>query len=341
MLKKSALLAVSAILLTCGTPPLSAAAARSPESEPALETRPLLNCQPMGDLLMGRSYRGYEFRRDGKNLNYTFRYRLEDDDLGVTRWLLVPLHPTNQAKRGDSQFTLGTSCFSYKDGYSYSYNPKSVRAIEVSRHSNGFPKYWNFDGRLLRVRDEVDSLALIGLNAQGNRVVFHIRYSETGPRRGGTILGKLNGLACRVSVVGLPIAQGIYVVSRKSLEALSLLEVPGADKANLTLEGFSIYAGVDSNGRVKGRFGIRFDGSASDREKILEYGELAVTTMLEELNGELIDDIAMSSPRSARNIKEGLFFVDAELYLDDWMSAIDALEETVSETDLDLCKYWD
>ena len=339
-MKKSALLAVSAILLTCGTPPLSAAAARNPESEPALETRPLLNCQPMGDLLMGRSYRGYEFRRDGKNLDYTFRYRLEDDDLGVTRWVLVPLHPTNQAKKGDSQFTHGTSCFSYT-GLSYSYNPKSVRAIDVSRNSNGFPKYWNFDGRLPRVRDEVDALALIGLNAQGNRVVFHIRFSETGPRRGGTILGKLNGLACRVSVVGLPIAQGIYVVSRKSLEALSLLEVPGADKANLTLEGFSIYAGVNSEGRVTGRFGIRFDGSASDREKILEYGELAVTTMLEELNGELIDDIVITSPRSARNIKGGMFFVDAEIYLDDWMYAIAALEETVSASDLDLCKFWD
>ena len=341
MLKKSALLAASTILLTCGMLPLSAAAARSPESEPTLETRPTLNCQPMGDLLLGRSYRGYEFRRDGKDLDYTFRYRLEDEDLGVTRWLLVPLHPTNQAKKGDLQLTLGTSCQSYDDGYSYSYNPKSVQSISVSRNSNGFPRKWNFDGRLRRVRDEVDSLALIGLNAQGNRVVFHWRYSETGPRRGGTILGKLNGLACRVSVVGLPIAQGIYVVSSKTLEALSLLEVPGADKANLTLEGFSIYAGVDSEGRVKGRFGIRFDGSASDRQKALEYGELAVATMIEELTGEVIDDIAVTNPRSARNIKDGMFFVDATIYLDDWMSAIDALEETVSATDLDLCRIWD
>lgn len=341
MLKKAPLLLAIILLTTGGASPLDARAAEVPSASAFKQSLPSLSCQPMGDLLPGRTYRGFEFRRDRKDLDYTFHYRLEDDDYGVTRWLLVPLHPLSQAKKGDRQISLGTSCYGYEDGYRYSYNPKSVQSVAVSRNSQGFPRKWNFDGRIRRVRDEVDSLALIGLNAEGQRVVFHWRYSETGARQGGSVWGKLNRLACKISVVGLPIAQGMYVVSSKTLEALDLFNVPGVDNANLQLKGFSIYAGVDSNGRVKGRFGIRFDGDPADMQKALELGELAVTTMLEDLTGELIDDISVTNPRTAIAIEDVMFIVEATIYLDDWMSAIDALSETVSETDLDLCKIWD
>jgi hypothetical protein len=341
MLKKSALVVASTILLTCGTLLLNADAARSSVSEPALGTRPMLNCQPMGELLLGQTYRGFSFQRDGKDLVYTFRYRPEDDVLGVTRWELIPLHPTNRAKKGDLRFTWGTDCQSLKAPEDQSYNPKKTGPIGIKRNSNGSPIEWNFDGRLFSVRDEVNALALIGFNAKGNRVVFHWRVAQYGPRRGGTILGKLEGLACRVSVVGLPIAQGIYVVSRKALEALSLLEIPGADKANLTLEGFAILADVTSDGRVKGRFGIRFDGSASDTQKARQYGELAVKTLIGELTGNSVPTTRVTIRNPKFVLIEGRWYVDALIYLDDWMSAIDALAETVDATDLDLCKVFD
>jgi hypothetical protein len=349
MLKKSALVVASTILLACGTLLLNADAARSSVSEPALGTRPMLNCQPMGELLLGQTYRGFSFQRDGKDLVYTFRYRPEDDVLGVTRWELIPLHPTNRAKKGDLRFTWGTDCQSLKAPEDQSYDPKKTERLKrspikspVAMSTNGAPYIagWNFDGRLRSVRDEVDALALIGFNAKGNRVVFHWRVAQYGPRRGGTILGKLEGLACRVSVVGLPIAQGIYVVSRKALEALSLLEIPGADKANLTLEGFAIYAGVTSDGRVTGRFGIRFDGNPSDTQKARQYGELAVKTLIGELTGNSVPTkVTIRNPKFV--LIEGRWYVDALIYLDDWMSAIDALAETVDATDLDLCKVFD
>ena len=331
-------LSISLILITAL---FVSASPTSAQTEPALRPAPQLSCQPMGEILLGGSYRNFTFSRAKNDLEYTFRYRLEDDDYGVTNWLLVPLHPTSKAKSGDKVFSLGTDCQRYDDGYSYSYNPNSLRQVRMTRGRSGYPSKWNFEGRVTRVRDEVDSLALIGFNNSNQRVVFHWRYSQTGPRVGGTLFGKIQGLACKVSVIGLPIAQGLYVVSSRMLSALELAEVPGADKANLTLQGFSIYAGVDSDGRVKGRFGIRFDGSASDKQKALEYAELAVGHLISELGSGVADDIEVSNPKSAMGIRDGMWTVDAKIYLEDWMSAVDALQETVSETDLDLCKIWD
>jgi len=330
--------AITALLITAI---LASASPTGALSEPTFMPAPQLNCQPMGDILGGGAYRNFTFSRSKKDLEYTFRYRLEDDNYGVTNWLLLPLHPTTKAKSGDKVLSLGTDCGTYSDGYSYSYNPKSVRQVRMSRGRNGYPTKWNFDGRIGRVRDEVDSLALIGYNSSNQRVAFHWRYSQTGPRTGGTLFGKIQGLACRVSVIGLPIAQGVYVVSSRMISALELAEVPYADKANLTLQGFSIYAGVDSDGRVKGKFGIKFDGSASDRQKALEYAELTVGYLISELGSGVADEIEVSNPKAATGIKDGMWTVDAKIYLEDWMSAVDALQETVSETDLDLCKIWD
>jgi len=295
----------------------------------------------MGDLLKGNLYRGFNFRRVGKNLEWTFGYRLEDDSYGVSYWQLVPLHPTSQAKSGDKTLSLGTTCYPYEDGLSYSYDAKrKYSKLSFSRHANGVVRSSAFSGTLNKVRDEVDSLALIGFNKQGERVVFHIQYSYTGPRRGGTIWGKIHGLTCNVSVIMLPIAQGVYMVSSKALEALDLVGVPAAGDANLMLKGFSIYAGVDSYGRVKGTFGIKFDGSASDKAKALEFGQLAVETMLAELTGELIDEIYVANPKWAPTIDDGIFLVDAWIYLEDWQSAREALAETVDQADFDLCNYW-
>lgn len=310
-------------------------------SEMSLRPAPQLNCQPLGsDTLIGHNYRNFTFSRSTTDLEYTFRYRLEDDDYGVTNWYLVPLHPTSKAKRGDKVLSMGTGCSTYSNGNSYSYNPKSVTKVPIIRN-NGYPSKWNFEGRIPRVRDEVDSLALIGYNSSDQRVAFHWRSSQFGPRTGGTLFGKIRGLACRVSVIGLPIAQGVYVVSSRMITALELAEIPYADKANLTLQGFAIYAGVDSDGRVTGSFGIKFDGGASDRQKALEYAELAVGYLISELGSGFADEIEVSNPKSAMGIRDGMWTVDAKIYLEDWMSAVDALQETVSETDLDLCKIWD
>jgi hypothetical protein len=311
-------------------------------SEMSLMPAPQLNCQPMGgDTLIGRDYRNFTFSRAKKDLEWTFRYRPEDDDYGITKWLLVPLHPTSEAKSGDKVLSLGTECANLALRESYSYNPKNVRDISVKRRDSGVLYKWNFEGRIRRVRDEVDSLALIGFNNSNQRVAFHFAAAHTGPRVGGTLWGKIEGLKCKVSTIGLPISQGAYVVSSRVLAALDLAGVPYADRANLILQSFSIYAAVDSDGRVKGKFGIKFDGSASDKQKALELAELALDHLLSELGSDVIDDIAISNPRLAKDIDDFIWTVDAKIYLKDWMSAVDALEETVSETDLDLCKIWD
>lgn len=254
---------------------------------------------------------------------------------------MVPLHTEpHPTKLGDVRLNFGTAC--QKISQEAYYAPKSHRYKAVYKHpKTGFPKAWNFHGRLRGVRDEVDKLALIGLNAQNERVVFHMAQVGDGTRYGNVFLGPVARAGCKLINFGMPIVQGMYVVSRKALEALDAAGVPGADKANLTLEAFSIYAGVDKYGRVKGRFGIRFDGNTQDKQKALEYGELGFDTMLEKVSGKPVDVIEVSAPRSATNIKDGLTILDVYLDLDDWMSAVDALHETVTETDQDWCKAFD
>jgi hypothetical protein len=349
MLKKSPLLLAIILLTTGGTTPLDAQATQQPSANALKGSLPSLTCQDTTDS-SGFETRGFNSRREKKNLDYTFRYRLEDYDYGVVRWLLVPLHPTSRAKKGDRRLTQGTSCFTFGckgcDSYnpnlaiSYSYNPKSVEGVAVERWKTGFLKRWTHTGTLRNVRDEVDSLALIGLDAQGNRVAYHQDFFSQGARQGGTFFGSLNRLACKASVVGLPIAKGMYVVSGKTLEALDLFNIPYADKASLTLEAFSIYTGVDKNGRVTARFGIRLDGDAADKQKLKDYGVLAFTTVLEELAGREIEQISVTNPVRANNIKNDLLMLEANIYILDWIDAIDAIAETMDENE-DVCKIWD
>lgn len=347
MLKKAPLLLAIILLTTGGTTPLDAQAAEQPTANALKGSLPSLTCQDTTDS-GGFETRAFNSRREKKNLDYTFRYRLEDEDYGVVRWQLVPLHPTSRAKNGDTRLTKGTSCWTFGckdcDSYnpnlaiSYSFNPKSVQDIAIERWRSGLVKRWTHTGTLRNVRDEVDSLALIGLDARGNRVVYHERFFNE--RRGGTFFGSLQRLACKQAVVGLPIAQGMYVVSRKTLEALDLFNVPYADNASLTLEAFSIYGAVDKNGRVKARFGIRLDGDAADKQKLKDYGEFAFTTVLEELAGKRIEQISVTNPVRANNIKNGLLLLEADVYILDWIDAIDAIQETMDENE-DVCKIWD
>lgn len=349
MLKKAPLLLAIILLTTGGTTPFDAQAAQQPSANALKGSLPSLTCQDTTDF-SGFETRGFNSRREKKNLDYTFRYRPEDDDYGVTRWLLVPLHPTSRAKKGDLQLTRGTNCFTFGckgcDSYNpnlaiaYSYNPKSVVPVAIARWSTGQPKVWSHTGTLKNVRDEVDTLALIGLDARDNRVVYHQSYFSQGARRGGSFYGWINRGLCNHAVAYLPAWQSMYVVSSKTLEALAFFDVPYADNASLTLEALSIYTAVDKNGRVKARFGIRLDGDAADKQKLKEYGELALTTVLEELAGREIEQISVTNPVRANNIKNGVLMLEADLYFLDWIDAIDAIAETVAENE-DICKIWE
>lgn len=338
MFKKAIAIWVVILIWAGGATPLNALQTTSSKSSPETE------CQDMGDQLNGHSYRGFSFQRNKKNLEYTFQYRSEDDDLGVKYWRLYPLHEEDDAKDGDKYFQQGTTCLEFEsrdvDG-GYFYKPTSVKWVKIDRWKNGYPKKWNFEGTITKVRDEVVTLALVGFNSANKVVVFHQQWSMTGQRRGGTILGKLNGLACRIAVVGLPIAQGMYVIPRQALEGLNLAGVPTADKGLLTLEAFSISAGVDQYGRVKGSFGYKLDGGSSDIKKEQELMELAIQELIEHAAGEILEEVELVYPDTANVFQGGIFFAKAYIYLDDWQKSIEYLNESVQEAELDLCNYWD
>ena len=260
----------------------------------------------------------------------------------MKKWKLYPLHEKDDVKNGDMYFQQGTTCLEFEsrdvDG-GYFYKPTSVKEVKIDRWKNGYPKKWNFEGTIIKVRDEVVTLALVGFNSANKVVVFHQQWSMTGQRRGGTILGKLNGLACRIAVVGLPIAQGMYVIPRQALEGLNLAGVPTADKGLLTLEAFSISAGVDQYGRVKGSFGYKLDGGGADSAKLGQLQGLVITQMIEEAKGEALDELIKVYP-AFKSLKTGIFLAEFDMYLDDWQKSIEYLNETVQEADLDLCNYW-
>ena len=298
-------------------------------------------CLPNEMYLKGYSYRGFESERNSKAINWTFRYRPEDDEVGITRWEIIPLHPrSGKSKSGDLAFMFGNGCERLSSKESALYNPGSVREVGIERYGNGIVKQWSFNGTIPNVRDEVDRVALVGFNELGQRVAFHVRGLLQGPRRGGTIMGKIEYLKCRISVIGLPIAQGTYVVTHKTIQALDMAEVPYADKGNLVLEGFAIYQGVNSAGQVTGQVGFGFDGKEVDKDKLLRWSELAVNTAFDKVadrNRELAGD----NPKTFKDkLGDPKFTIEVKMYLEDWMAALDAIGETVRTSSSDVCKFW-
>jgi len=160
----------------------------------------------------------------------------------------------------------------------------------------------------------------VGLNARGERVAFHVRNMYSGPRQGGTIMGKIENLKCRISVAGLPIAQATYVVTHKSIQALDMAGIPQAKKANLVLEGFAIYQGVEADGRVRAQVGFSFDGSEKDKEKLKQYAEMSLNAALDKY----VSTPEVLGLKTALVVEDGQlkFGFEVVMYLEGWLEAL-------------------
>lgn len=214
--------------------------------------------------------RSLTVRRDGTKLHVGFYRTQQDIQLGVVRYQMYVVHDNNRAKAGDSRLPWHGRCTNSPDKYSYSYKPTSWAACNTPCNT------WAFTPTFDQIRDEANAFVLIGLNAAGERVVA--RYRAFFERQTGTIWGKINYAACKVSAVGLPTATSYFLFSRAALNSIGVFGGPKgkalSDSGRLLVDGVALAMNVDPRtGQVEHTYTLTVERAKYDAKVIAKLAK--------------------------------------------------------------------